>query len=471
MVVRTYFDKNNTIIYNDTINTGKNPVAELFYGGESDDLKYSRFLFHFDETRIKDFYTGGTFADITKLTHTLRMTNTGAFDTDLLGNTDCGDKKRTCSFDLIVFPIAQDWDEGVGYDYGECRFIGGVGSTSTCPSNWTEAETNVAWSGGNGVYSGSPTVLATQHFADGNENIEIDITSYVNAILTGDTNYGFGIAYARTLEATPTDKLQYTGFFTRHTQTFYEPYLETSYNCTIQDDRADFYLDKNNKLYLYVNIGGNPTNLDSLPSQVQIKDHEDNVYTTIPQSGITHVTKGVYSVDVNVPTTTAYTDCLMFTDVWSGLTINGVNRPDAELEFALKAATDYYNIGADTQILPKKYGFSVTGIKRDERVIGGDIRKIIVNANIPYTINQKEVIDNLQYRLYIKEGKNEYTIIDYRDVDRAFNHNYFLLDTATLVPLNTYYLDVKVTSNNEVTTIKDVISFDIVSRSDLRKSQ
>ena len=93
--------------------------------------------------------------------------------------------------------------------------------------------------------------------------------------------------FSKVLESTSTCKLQYTGFFTRHTQTFYEPYLETSYNCTIEDDRADFYLDKNNKLYLYVNTGGNPTNLDSLPSQVQIKDQDDNIYTTIPQSGIT----------------------------------------------------------------------------------------------------------------------------------------------------------------------------------------
>ena len=45
MVVRTYFDRNNTILYNSEINTGKNPVTELYYGGDS----YSRFIFHFNE--------------------------------------------------------------------------------------------------------------------------------------------------------------------------------------------------------------------------------------------------------------------------------------------------------------------------------------------------------------------------------------------------------------------------------------
>ena len=57
MVVRTYFDRNNTIIYNNVTNTGRNPVTELFYGGRDAENKYSRFLFYFDETNLKDLYT------------------------------------------------------------------------------------------------------------------------------------------------------------------------------------------------------------------------------------------------------------------------------------------------------------------------------------------------------------------------------------------------------------------------------
>jgi hypothetical protein len=46
--------------------------------------------------------------------------------------------------------------------------------------------------------------------------------------------------------------------FTNNTQTFYEPYIETKYDNHIIDDRNNFILDKLNKLYLYVNVGGNP---------------------------------------------------------------------------------------------------------------------------------------------------------------------------------------------------------------------
>jgi len=120
--------------------------------------------------------------------------------------------------------------------------------------------------------------------------------------------------------------------------------------------------------------------------------------------------------------------------------------------------------------MPQKYAFNVSGIRRDERIKRGDIRRVTVTARIPYTTNQTAVIDGLQYRLYVREGRNEFTVIDFQDVERSFNHNYFLLDTESLIP-NTYYLDVKVTSNNEVTTIKDTLSFDITGQANDRISQ
>jgi len=466
MVIRTYFDRNNTIIYNNNINVGRNPISELYYGGASATQSYTRLLFQFNEAKLQTLYNDKTYPDLTKLKHTLRMTNTGSFDKELLGKTTCSGKDRACSFDLIVFPITQDWDEGNGYDYEECSYIG-EGSSMICPSNWINSKTGVNWSQP-GVYSGSPTVLATQHFEQGNENIEMDITDVVNGYITGGTNYGLGVAFVRTLEETETTKHKYVGFFTRHTQTFYEPFIETVYDYAINDDRSDFYLDKNNKLYLYSNLGGTPTNLDTIPGVV-IRDGNGDVFSAITPSAVTQVTKGVYSIDINVPTTTANTDCIGFTDTWTGITVNGVSRPNIELDFTLKDSNKYYNIN-DNYDLPKDVGLSVSGIKSEERIYRGDVRKVIVSTRIPYTINQKQLVDSLKYRLYVKEGRNEYTVIDFQNVNMANNTNYFLLDTESLVP-GTYYLDIKVVSNLEVTTTKEIISFDIVSQSNSRISQ
>jgi hypothetical protein len=463
MVIRTYFDKNNTIVNNQSVNTGLNPVTELFYGGTAGMEKFSRFLFHFDETRLKSLYTGGTYTDITKLKHTLRMTNTASFDTALLNGT-MGSKARASSFDLITFKINQFWDNGVGYDYDICDNLAGDCAFSIKPSNWVDAQTGVNWANGNGVYSGSPSgiTISTQHFDKGNENIEMDITSYVNGILTGNTNHGLGIAFSRGYEMMTSDFLQYVGFFTNNTQTFYEPFIETIYNNHITDDRNNFILDKPNKLYLYTNVNGNPINLDSVPGVII------GNYSAYTPSQVKHVSKGVYSIDLLVKSTSATTDT-MWEDEWTGITINGVSRPNITMDFVLKDSINYYNLGSNN-MLPRKLAVTIGGLQNKEKIKRGDVRKVIVSARIPFTVEQTQYIDSLKYRLYVSEGAAELTVIDFQPVEMSNNYYYFLLDTASLLPM-TYYVDVLATSNLEVTTLKNVVQFDIVNQVDLRHGQ
>jgi len=480
MVVRTYFDRNDTIVFNEYVNTGRNPITELYYGGGIISQSYSRFLFHFDESRLKELYNNKTYPDMSLMKHTLRMTNTGAFDLNLLGKDTCGGKKRASSFDLVVFKIRQPWDEGVGYDYNvevpliESSYVKSynlqTSVTSVYPANWFYAQTNLPWNTGPGTYTGSPTniMVGTQHFEQGNENIEIDITDIVNNYITGETNYGLGIAFSRSYEETQTDDYEYVGFFTRHTQTYYEPFVETTYGCHIKDDRNDFYLDKENRLYLYSNLNGTPTNLDELPT-VTLYDNCGLIISSDTQNYVVQCTKGVYYIDVMVTTGGNNQPGVLINDVWGNIKINGINRPDIELSTELKDSMNYYNIG-DNDGLPKKVGFSVSGIDFNEKIKRGDIRKVLISTRIPYTVNQTQKVDKLQYRLYVKEGKNEYTVIDYEDVEMTPNTNYFLLDTSSLIP-NTYYLDVKYESNLEVSTNKEILKFDIVSQVELRISQ
>jgi hypothetical protein len=471
MVIRTYFDRNNTMAYNKTHNTGKNPVSELFYGGgnESGTKYFSRFIFQFATTRIEEFRTKGMFPDLTKLTHVLKMTNTSTFDTSLLGKDTAYGLERASGFDMFLFPVNQTWDEGVGYDFaGQCFFTSLDGEViSQVPSNWVESNVGTAWTNGGGVFTNWSAVTSysgyTQHFEDGNENLEIDITDIVNGYLTGDTNNGLGLAFDETLENSVLETLKFCGFFTRHTQTFYEPFIETRYANTINDARGNFYMDKLNKLYLYVNVGGVPTDADSI-SGVTINDNNGDEFSAFTGSSIVHESQGVYSVELIVPTTSF--GCVLYEDVWSGVTINGVTRPDIELEFELKDSNEYYNIG-DSSSQPKKYTFNVSGIKDNEKINRGDVRKVSVMARVPYSVNQQEVLDSLEYRIYVKEGAAEYSVIDYTSIELAFNYNYFLLDTASLVP-GEYYLDIKSTSNYEVNTIKDVVKFEITSQVDER---
>ena len=470
MVIRTYFEANNTLIYNQNINTGKNPVMELFYGGVKSTNKklFSRFIFKLNLNRLKEMYDSGEFPIENKLNHTLKMINTSSFDISLLSGETGDGKDRTTSFNLNLIEVNEDWDEGVGYNFNGQKYFTSIDSTviSNSPSNWFERTTYENWSGMTGSTSG--LTLSTQHFSDGNENLEMNVTDVINNYLTGNTTHkGLAIVFDESFENKIEDNLKYVGFFSRHTQTFFEPYLETKYDNNINDNRGNFFLDKLNKLYLYVNVGGFPTNVDDMSSMgVTIHDNIGNPYTSFTENDITHESKGVYSIKLSIPDTglSGY----LFEDIWTGITINGVTRPDIEMEFELKSSDEYYNIGSNSSE-PKNYVLNVSGVRNNENIKRGDIRKVLVTARVPYTVNQKELLDSLEYRLYVKEGRAEHTVIDYTPVNLTFNHNYFLLDTQSLLP-NTYYLDIKAKSNYEVITTKNIISFAITNQVDKRDS-
>lgn len=463
MVIRSYFNKNNTIIKGSLLNTGLNPNAELFYGSPNDTtISYSRFLFRPDLDRLQGFYDDKTIGNLNDVKHVLKIKNTGCFDNIL-------HHPKAYSFDLILFKINQEWDEGNGYDFIDTCVVGEE-NISSSPSNWFYPRTNESWSGGTGVVSGSTAgiVIASQHFDAGNEDVEMDITDEINAILsgTGYTNYGYVLAFREDFETGTTNERKYMGLFTRHTQTIYEPHIETTYTNPIRDDRENFFLDKNNKLYLYVNVNGEPSNLDELPIVV-IKDSDDLIYSSDTQTTVTHVTKGVYSTDIFIASSDDASDCDAFTDVWSNIKINGVERDEIVLDFVLVDSNKYYNIGTNNT-LPREYDISLNGLNNEEKIVRGDIRKVIVEALIPYTVNQKDLLDSLEYRIYTKEGPNEVTIINYNEVNRSFRYNYFLLDTYTLVP-GTYYLDIKSINNQTIKTHKGIIKFHIVGLSELNK--
>jgi hypothetical protein len=50
-----------------------------------------------------------------------------------------------------------------------------------------------------------------------------------------------------------------------------------------------------------------------------------------------------------------------------------------------------------------KVAINVSGIKSRKKIKRGDVRKVIVSARIPYTVEQTQTISDLKYRLYVNE--------------------------------------------------------------------
>lgn len=486
---RSYFKRNNTILFNSEVNTGRNPVTELFFGSNFPAIgtkNFSRFIFDLDLTDLEQKITEGylNFGCDTNITHELRMTNTSSFS-DLLNETTSDGRRRATSFDLILFRIpksggatgtTQSWDEGVGYDYVQNTtddFDLTDKSYSLRPSNYFKRELINDWST-NGIYindnSGTSgkvnysalTIVDTQHFEFGDEDISFDMTNEINDILTGGTtdSVGWGVAYVPQVEnLTGLSESYSVGFFTRHTQTFYEPFLYTTWDDVINDSRTNFTEGTSNDLYLYISKNGSPLNLDSNPT-VNVLDPSG-----IELSGLTglttcRVSKGIYKV--TLPSITGGSLNCLYTDKWTGLVLGGVNLNDIENEFELKSYSD--SLQYDTS-LPntQEYGFTFYGVQYSEKILNTDQRKISVIPKRAYT--KSHIVDDIgvEYRIYVKEGQTEVQVTDWTELNRTPQEYFFILDMRDKIP-NEYYIDLRLNQNNNIITYKNEINFQVVNK-------
>jgi hypothetical protein len=497
-ILRSYINKNNTITSNSFVNTGRNPVVELNFGASDlvvPNYGYTRFIFDLDLDLLRSDIQSGVISTgcTSSMTHTLQMTNTSSFDNELLNTFMSNERRRATSFDLILFRIpktfgetgvAQYWDEGVGYDYNDFNIAksGSQGGStpltyvdtraySTRPSNWFQTTTIDNWSQpgiydniNNGVVNFSDlTIVSRQHFELGNEDINMDMTSEIQGILDGSIIgvTGWGLAYVPQVEnITGLTESYSVAFFSRHTQTFYQPYLLTNYDDLIQDNRNLFLKNQVNKLYLYIYQNGDLVNLDSDPF-VRIEDRNGDAVTGMESLTTCLRTKGVYEVIVPNGFQTQPVPC-QFYDVWSGLTINGQSIPNVTNQFTLQQYNAGITIGSSSRE-PSKFGFNFYGILQNEQILNSDIRKVGITIKKAYTGQQ--VLQNVSafYRVYVKEGTTEVQVQDWTPINRTPNEYYFIFDMRDKIP-NQYYVDIQVNTSGEKDTYKKQLTFNIVNK-------
>ena len=496
-ILRSYIDKNNTIVSNSFVNTGRNPVIELNFGASDlivPNYGYSRLLFNLDLSLLEENIATGIISTgcTSAMTHTLKMTNTSSFDNELLNTFMSNERRRATSFDLILFRIPkisgdtgepQFWDEGVGYDYTDFNIAQNSaygGSTpltyvdsrafSTRPSNWYQTTTISGWSQ-SGVYNNKNegtvnfsglTIVARQHFELGNEDLNMDMSDEINGILNGSITgvTGWGVAYLPQIEnITGLTESYSVAFFSRHTQTFYQPYLLTNYDDIIKDDRNLFLKSQTNRLYLYVYQNGDLVNLDSTPF-VRIEDRAGDAVTGMASLSTCLRTKGVYEVVVPNGFSGSPVPCEYY-DIWSGLTINGQAIPNVTNQFTLQQ----YNAGIQIGSLSKEpeiFGFNFYGILQNEQILNTDIRKVGVTIKKAYTGQVVLLNVSAFYRVYVKEGTTEVLVQDWTPINRTPNEYYFIFDMRDKIP-NQYYVDIQVNTSGEKDTYKQQLTFNIVN--------
>jgi hypothetical protein len=213
------------------------------------------------------------------------------------------------NYDIEVCAISSSWDEGHGLDMEEYKHLE--------PSNWVSASSTTVWERNGGDYfTGSGDPVVSQNFDTGIEDLVLDVTPIVEAMLQSSgsaghmPDYGFGVKltseYEASASATPgggitadydfvidnrngSTRSYYTKkFFGRGSEFFFKrPKLEARWNDNLKDDRGNFFassslapgVDNLYTLYLYNYVRGELKNIPDLEN--------DDIYVKLYTSAST----------------------------------------------------------------------------------------------------------------------------------------------------------------------------------------
>ena len=205
-----------------------------------------------------------------------------SFKAELLMYDVMGGQGTPSDFTLSVFPLARKFDEGNGRDVAAFRDI----DVANWYSSSFSAGTATMWVSGGAAATGSTATWALptdyyasgnvagsvshfnfekkQRFANGDENLVIDVTDLVSASLAGQyTNHGFRLSYSASQED---DERTYfvKRFGSRHARNvFLQPRLRVSFDDSIIDNHESFFFNLSGSIFLNSFERGKPAYIKS----------------------------------------------------------------------------------------------------------------------------------------------------------------------------------------------------------------
>lgn len=436
-IFRSYFDKNNTLIKDSELNSAKNQVTEIAYGGKKG--VFSAFIF---KPNLENLTTIITNKELTldqlnsANTHVLNLKNTINLSTTKLTHLQ---QERAYSFELILFKLTEDWDEGNGYEIILDKTTANTNSL-TKASNWFNRKADESWENIGAFNINNYEIIDTIGFDNGDEDFNVDVTTYINDIIySGSVNYGLGIAFnpIKYFEVR-TDRIQSVNFHTKYTNTYFEPFIETSFNNHILDDRNCFHLNTDNKLYFFAKRGMEFYNVQM--KYVNIYDNNNELILRYDETKIKKNSRGVYYIDINLDDET-YIDSSLFRDEW----VFEMYNTEKRIMNSFFIMNGNYNQDLTNNLVSVK----IFGIYNNQIFKRGEKITIDFNFNSLYESLINYCSYNFNYDLYVKYGKNIVYLIRDGIVNKVPNKYFITLNSEFLIQ-NTYYLDINLKYNDQM---------------------
>ena len=455
-VFRSYFSAQATLLRNNLTNNSRNPIIELSYGGglTPNTTKIGRYIFRAELDGLYKEISLGELKPTNTVSHKVHFKNVIALSPELKG-TEFMDAKRGNGITAFIFPLQEEFEEGSGLDYLYTPTVSyGFDARAEAP-NWEYRKTNVKWDKP-GVFDTNDPVEALDSFRleQGNEDMVFDITDYMNEVLfEGRPHFGLGIALAVTIETLALEQRRVVTFFSKYTQSFFEPYIESNYGEHIWEDRCEFTLDNPNYLYLQTKV------ILAGIEKVEIFDQDDRLIIRKSGDQIEQLRTHLYRTKIQI-NGSAYPDAIMFRDVWH-CKLNGRTKK-VDQEFTLAEEEIVQNMGNDEFA---DYSFNVSGIRHNETIVRSpQKRRVIVNGKRMFagSIDTNPELSGLTYRLYMLQGKNPIEVIPPTPVDKIYDLVFFDIDLTWLIPQQ-YYLEVRLETGGREIKSAQPVKFRVVA--------
>lgn len=404
------------------------------------------------------------------------------------------------NFNMVVLPVAEEWDEGTGLDMEDYSDSGEV--------NWVKRKNNINWTTAGGHYHSEP--IFSSSFDTGLENLSVDITKLVEEWVGGSKqNYGVGIRLTSEHEAYFSSSLGGSGppytnsgsyihnphgitgsmytkkFFARGSQFYFKrPSLEARWDSSKSDDRIKVYnsstmantTDNTNKLYLYNKIRGSYKSIPNLSALSGVDRLKVGIYPTLPTGSQTPlqtltgswVEPGVYSASFTVNTTSSTLYDLWYTGSSPGAS-NSVEYFSGSFSIGAHDNYNYYD--------EKNYVVSVSNLKSEYQGDSTAHFRVSTRKNnwepTIYTSSQKtsevEIINELYYRvvrmldktpvLDFGTGSAQHTKVSY-----DISGSYFNLDLSFLKQEEQYGLEFLYKDGNSYVRIPKTFKFAVAPK-------
>ena len=328
-----------------------------------------------------------------------------------------GTQVSPSDFSLELYPVTQDFDEGIGDDV--------VGFSSLTQTNWENAKENTPWvtEGGDiGTY-GVNNYIAIQEFTEGSENLDMDITLYTQSVWNEEiVDLGFIIKFPEALER---DSKTYfvKRFASRHTRDpFLRPKLIASWSSYDIDDRLQFTAGSSNTIGLKNYVKDELTNLSEEPT-VTLSYESWSTTVTSTKKTISNVEQtgfyeavvpaiDIYGADSDLQEDLIASGSIEITEEWQIASTQTVYSGSIELLNPLSTGSSQQN----------DYRFSILDLKSQYTVHESPTvrlfirKKNLANEPVRIPIELKSTMINKAY-YQIKDLSSNKILIPFSDTD------------------------------------------------------